>query len=442
MMKYIVYNYMVDIVIGCQLGDEGKGKILDYISNNYSKIKYSVICKANGGGNSGHTVKVNNFTYIFHQIPSGILNPNCICIIGSGCVVNLNDLFYEIDIIKKVNPNNKNLLNFESRLFISDRAHILLDIYKQADTFFEDLKGANSIGTTKQGIAYCYSQQKLRSGIRICDLLIDYNSLNFKLTQLYSEYKFLFTKNMTNVISDLTNIYLSYGNILKKNIINLPYYINFFLKENIKILIEGSQSIMLDIDYGLYPFCTSSTCTINGLLNGISIPPNINCNVIYCIKSYLTRVGNGHFPTELFNDEGEKLQRIGHEFGSTTGRKRRVGWLDIFMINYSIMINGPGCIFISKLDVLDTFDKIKLCINYENENNNEIKEFPSDINKLKNYKPIYKIYDGWLTDTSKCKTFDELPNNAKIYINNIEKLLKTIVKYIGVGPERSQLIIK
>ena len=479
-------NNSVDVVLGAQLGDEGKGRLIDILSNNYN-----IVARCNSGGNAGHKVIVENFTYAFHLVPSGILNSNIIGIIGNGCVINLSDLKNEIETIE--NTNIKDKLNIKKRLFISDRAHIVLDLHKEADAKREYIKSNNpntsAIGTTKQGIGPVYATKALRVGLRMCDLFLDYNILKEKVSNLIDEinlcldvdeyltscaysntnniinmqdhYKFKLHKKEQQMQYQMAQLqqYIEY---FRPMVIDTIIFINKAIKNGKHILVEGAQACLLDVDFGVYPFCTATNCTAGSICIGLGIPPSLVGTINYVMKTYCTRVGNGPFPTEQLNSIGETMQTIGHEYGTTTGRKRRCGWLDIPMIKWAITINGSynAQICITKLDVLDTFDEIKIATKYlinnsqninnntntntNTDNNNDITElegFPASLELLACVNVEYETFKGWNTPTTHIRNYDDLPYNAKHYLSRIQELLEIPIKWIGVGAERNAMVI-
>ncbi len=440
-------QFPVDIVLGAQLGDEGKGRLIDIAA-----AKYDIVARGNSGGNAGHKVVVNGFTYAFHLVPSGILNPNVIGVIGNGCVVNLEDLQNEIETIKQTEPDNAAIQNIDKRIFISDRAHIVIGLHKLVDASMENAKGkkdiANVIGTTKQGMGPVYSTKALRIGLRMCDLFLEPAQLTKKVEQLVD-----YLLNNLEIMCDAKNILLSIiitdlitlSKYFTPMIIDTITYINNAIKNGRRVLVEGAQACLLDVDFGVYPYCTSTTCSVGAICTGLGVPPHNVGMVNYVLKTYCTRVGNGPFPTEQLNSIGEAIQEIGHEYGTTTGRRRRCGWLDIPMVKWSTMINGnkDNCaqLCITKLDVFDTFAEIKLAVKYF-VNGNELDAFPASLETLAKVQVEYETFPGWLTPTTHIRNYDDLPDNAKRYLSRIEELLGIPIKYIGVGPDRGAVIVK
>ena len=446
----------VDVVLGSQLGDEGKGRVIDILAS-----KYDIVARCNSGGNAGHKVIVGDKSYAFHLIPSGILNPNCIGIIGNGCVINLQDLRKEIETIQATDINNDAVLNITQRLLISDRAHIVLNAHKEADAARELQKSQSSnpksvIGTTKQGMGPVYSTKSLRVGIRMCDLLLDKIILEEKVKGLVSELEKTLGYDIN--INDLMKDIEEQIDFYRPMICDTITYLNMAINNGRRVLIEIAQACLLDVDFGVYPYCTATNCSVGAICSGLGIPAHTIGKINYVLKTYCTRVGNGPFPTELLDSSGagsgagagagagiesicEKLQTIGHEYGTTTSRKRRCGWLDIPMVKWATMINGDtkATLSLIKLDVLDTFKEIKIGVAYKI-NGKEVCGFPSSLENLADVEVEYEVFDGWMTPTTDIRDFKSLPTNAKIYLKRIEELLGIPIKYIGVGAERDAMI--
>lgn len=432
-------KYNVDVVLGSQLGDEGKGRLIDILAS-----KYDIVARCNSGGNAGHKVIVGDKSYAFHLIPSGILNPNCIGIIGNGCVINLQDLHTEIETIQKTDPDNKSTNDITKRLLISDRAHIVFNAHKEADAIRELQKSKSSnpksvIGTTKQGMGPVYSSKALRVGLRMCDLFLEKDILEEKVRGLVFE-----LENNLDYIIDINQLMQDINNEIefyRPMVIDTITYLNNSIKNGSHVLVEIAQACLLDIDFGVYPYCTATNCSVGAICSGLGIPSNCIGTINYVLKTYCTRVGNGPFPTELLCELGDKLQVIGKEYGTTTSRKRRCGWLDIPMIKWATMINGNdnATLCLIKLDVLDTFEEIKIAVSYKIDGN-EISGFPSSLEKLAKVEVEYEIFDGWMTPTTDIRDFKSLPTNAKIYLKRIEHLLGIPIKFIGVGAEREAMI--
>ncbi len=480
-------SVLVDVVLGAQLGDEGKGRLIDILSPDYD-----IVARCNSGGNAGHKVIVDEFEYAFHLVPSGILNPNIIGIIGNGCVINLSDLKDEIETIQNTNPNNSSTINITKRLLISDRAHIVLNLHKEADSKRENIKNNNptpsAIGTTKQGMGPVYATKALRVGLRMCDLFLEYNILRNKVSNLIDELNLCLDVDSVGlgvdgasgvgIVSgvDIHNVKLckkeqqlqyqmnylqQYIEFYRSMVIDTIIFMNNAVKKNKKILVEGAQACLLDVDFGVYPYCTATNCTAGSICIGLGIPPENVGTINYVMKTYCTRVGNGPFPTEQLNIIGEKLQRIGHEYGTTTGRMRRCGWLDIPMIKWAITINGSrnAQICITKLDVLDTFDEIKIATKYlkiltrngggdgsygggNDDTLCELEGFPASLEMLERVRVVYETFKGWNTPTTHIRNYDDLPINAQIYLSKIQQLIQVKIKWIGVGADRHSMAIK
>ena len=420
------------VVVGAQWGDEGKAKITDLLAD-----KADIIIRYQGGCNAGHTVVVDGETYKFHLIPSGILYEGKTCVIGAGTVINPVVLEEELEDLKKRNVDTKNLR-------ICHLAHITMPYHIDLDGADELLLGSNKIGTTKRGIGPTYTDKMARLGFRIEDLY-DEELLNSKIeralpiknAQLEKIYGLkTYTKEQ---ILDFCHYYRDY---FKPYVdMNLLPFLQKSFNDGKKVLFEGAQGVMLDIDFGTYPYVTSSNPIGGGATTGTGLGINAIDEVIGVFKAYITRVGEGPFMTELLDDEGEKIQSIGKEFGVTTGRKRRCGWFDLPIAKYSAQVSGLTGIALTKLDVFDTFDKIKLCTAYRDKRDGKIYEdYPTNINLHKYLEPVYREFDGWKEDISMVNSFDKLPENAKFYLREIERLTGVPIKIISVGPDREQTI--
>jgi len=439
-------KYNVDVVLGSQLGDEGKGRLIDILAS-----KYDIVARCNSGGNAGHKVVVGDKSYAFHLIPSGILNPNCIGIIGNGCVINLQDLRTEIETIQNTDPDNKATNDITKRLLISDRAHIVLNAHKEADAARELQKSNSSnpksvIGTTKQGMGPVYSSKALRVGLRMCDLFLEKHILEEKVKGLVFELENTlgYSIDIIQLMQDIKNEIEFY----RPMVIDTITYLNNAINKGSdggegggRVLVEIAQACLLDVDFGVYPYCTATNCSVGAVCSGLGIPANCIGTINYVLKTYCTRVGNGPFPTELLCELGNKLQVIGREFGTTTSRKRRCGWLDIPMVKWATMINGTdnATLCLIKLDVLDTFEEIKLAVAYKIDGR-EVCGFPSSLEKLAKVEVEYEVFDGWMTPTTEIRNFNDLPINAKKYLKRIEELIGIPIKFIGVGAEREAMI--
>lgn len=416
----------VTVLVGSQWGDEGKGKIVDILSE-----KYKIVARYQGGANAGHTVIIGDRQYILHLIPSGILRDDVICVIGNGVVIDPSALLEEIDLLQK------NGIKVENRLYISHNAHLIMPYHKLLDSISES--GEQKIGTTGRGIGPCYIDKFARKGIRIVDLL-DRAELEKKIRINLKEKNELLKKVYEHEGLDVDSIvkeYLEFDKAIDKYIKDVPAFLYRAISKGKSVLLEGAQGTLLDIDHGTYPFVTSSSPTSGGACTGTGIPPTKIDSVIGIVKAYTTRVGNGPFPTELLDDEGEKLRKIGAEFGATTGRPRRCGWYDAFLVSYSQMVNGITSVAITKLDVLSHFEKIKVCIGYEL-NGKRLKSYPSSVEQLSAVTPIYEELDGWNEEISNCLSYDELPSKTREYLNFIAKHSGIKIEIISVGPKRKQ----
>ena len=416
----------VTVLVGCQWGDEGKGKIVDILSENYD-----IVTRFQGGANAGHTVEIGDNQYILHLIPSGILRNNVKCVIGNGVVVDPNALLEEIKLLKQ------NGINVEGRLFISHNAHLIMPYHKLLDSISESSK--KKIGTTGRGIGPCYMDKYARKGIRIVDLL-NRKILERKIRDNLEEKNTLLKKVYEHDgldVDKIINEYIQFDKAIDNYITDVPLMLNNAIRDGKSILLEGAQGALLDVDHGTYPYVTSSSPTSGGACTGSGIPPNKITSVFGIVKAYTTRVGNGPFPTELTNDEGENLRKEGAEYGATTGRPRRCGWFDAFLVSYSAMINGIDSVAITKLDVLGTFESIKVCVGYKL-NGKSLNSFPTDVEQLNNITPVYETLDGWMEDISKCKSYDELPQKTKDYLEFISDHANIKIEIISVGPKRKQ----
>ncbi|MCD4796006.1 MAG: adenylosuccinate synthase [Candidatus Cloacimonetes bacterium] len=409
-------------VLGCAWGDEAKAKIVDVLAG-----ESDIVVRFQGGNNAGHTIKVGNEKFVFHLIPSGILYPDKICILGSGVVIDPFKLIEEIDALK-----SKNII-FKNRFFIDARAHIVLPLHKELDGKYEQNSKQTRIGTTKRGIGPCYSDAYARTGIRFGDLFkTDY--LKNRVSNIFSYHNYP-VKEVDLVVKKLTKA----GKQLEQYLKQIPYFLDECTDKH--VLFEGAQGALLDINFGTYPFVTSSHTIAGGIPIGTGYAKKID-RVVGVFKSYYTRVGEGPFPTELNNETGNKIRTRGNEFGSTTGRPRRCGWFDAVAAKYTSMINGIDEIALTLLDVLSGFETVNICNKYILKNNEETDEFPYSNFDLEIVKPKYIELPGWEEDISQIKNFDDLPKNAKQYVHKIEEILKVKVSIVSVGAKRDQTIIR
>ena len=420
---------MVDVVLGAFYGDEGKGKIIDYLSKN---AKYAV--RFSGGNNAGHTIEVNGKKFAFHLIPSGVSNKETKAILGNGVVIDPKVLIEEIANLKENGYEVNNL-------YISDKAHLILPYHIELDGMLEDIRKERKIGTTKRGIGPAYCDKFERCGIRMEDFISN-NFKSYLKTNIDNKNIILKAYGYKQIDFEKTyKEYKEYVKILKPYICDTTKMLHKALKSNEKILCEGAQATLLDIDFGTYPYVTSSNPTIGGVCTGTGIGAKYIKNVYGVIKAYSSRVGEGPYVTELKNETGDKIRELGHEYGTTTKRPRRCGWLDIVALNYAIMLNGLTGICMNHLDTIGKLDKIKLCVAYEIDGKKE-EYFTTNEEILNKAKPIYEEFDGNFGDISNCKTYDELPLNAKKYIARIEELTSTKIKFIGTGAGRENIIIR
>ncbi len=412
-----------DLIVGIQWGDEGKGKIVDMLAQNYD-----MVCRSQGGHNAGHTIWVDGVRYALHLIPSGVLNPNAINIIGNGVVLSPKSIIKEM----------KQFDSLEGRLYISDKAHLNLPYHALIDQAKEKLKGSKAIGTTGKGIGPAYAEKISRSGFRVGELL-NPEKLSEDILEYFFQNKAIFDVLEIKIPKkeELLELLVDYKEKLEPFITNTTNMVWEALDTNKKILLEGAQGTLLDIDHGTYPYVTSSSTVSAGACTGLGISPKDIGVVTGIVKAYTTRVGNGPFPSEDFGDAGKKMADIGKEVGTTTGRGRRCGWFDAVAVKHSSRLNGCDQLALMKLDVLDGFEKIKLCVAYE-VNGKQINYMPSD---LENVKPIYEEVEGWDSVVG-CREFDSLPQNAKKYIKRIEELTGVKVGIVSTSPERDDTIIR
>ena len=418
------------VVIGAQWGDEGKGKITDYLAENAD-----VVVRYQGGNNAGHTVETDDEQYKLHLIPSGILYKNTINIIGDGVVIDPQALFEEINYLKDKGVSVHNLI-------ISDRAHIIMPYHKVIDSLSERDRGKSDIGTTGKGIGPCYTDKFERSGIRVCDLLKKDVFIERATANIEFKNKII-TKIYGGEALDKEKIideYLKYADILRPYVKDTTVIVDREIKKGSNVLFEGAQGTLLDIDYGTYPYVTSSHPISGGVCVGAGVGPKAIDKVFGVCKAYTTRVGKGPFPTELNCEIGDTIREKGHEYGTTTGRPRRCGWLDLLILKYSARLSGITDIAITKLDTLAGIEKLKVCTAYEIDGR-IIDYFPASLEDLAMCKPVYEEFDGWDDSIKKASTFEELPANAKKYLKRIEEVSETRISIVSVGPERDETII-
>jgi len=489
------------VVLGAQWGDEGKGKLVDILAQ-----RVQLCARFNGGANAGHTLWVGGKKFAFHLLPCGMINKSCKNLIGNGVVVHIPTLMKELDELREYDPRAV------ERVFISTRAHLLFDSHQIIDGILEAEQGTNSIGTTKRGIGPCYSAKAIRNGLRFGDLLhfdeferrlrtlISWSQQRFGdprdkdteaqllLRKALREYNTQYAfdpehgaKGGVRSVEEEIERYRSFAKLLRAQIVDSVTLIHEDMSRGYKVLVEGANAALLDIDFGTYPFVTSSNTTIGGVLTGLGVPPQKIETVIGVVKAYTTRVGHGPFPTELQDENqtladyeeeyigtevtferkghqsgpyalqpgarikvGEMLQEVGHEYGTTTGRRRRCGWLDIALVKYSALVNGFDSINITKLDVLTGLKTIRIAIAYRNKQMTEVRlprgYFPSHLEDLKEVVCEYETLEGWAEDISKCTSWEQLPLNAQKYVLRVQELLNIPVSWVGVGPERESML--
>lgn len=420
----------MDILLGLQWGDEGKGKIVDFLAN-----RYQVIARFQGGPNAGHTLKVDSVKYVLHQIPSGILHTSIQNVIGNGVVLDPVVFKSEVESLKHHSTG------VMSRLLISKKAHLILPTHKLLDKVYEQAKGESKIGSTLKGIGPCYQDKIGRQGIRVGDSIgVEFRQRYERLVaQHQSILKFY---NTTAELKEVESEFFDSIDFLKKfQLVDSEYVINSYLDQGSRVLAEGAQGSLLDIDMGSYPFVTSSTTVAAGACSGLGVSPRRIKNVFGILKAYATRVGSGPFPTELFDEDGEKLRTFGYEFGSTTGRARRCGWLDLPALKYTVMLNGVTELFLMKVDVLTHFSTIRVCTHYKTNSGERIDRIPFDMTS-ENLLPVFKDFPSWKLATDRISSFDDLPKELQTYIRFIEHELGVPITLVSYGPEREATVVK
>ena len=421
----------VTALVGAQWGDEGKGKTIDILAS-----QADMVVRAQGGSNAGHTVVADGITHKLRLIPSGILYPNTVCVVGNGTVIAPPVILKEMAQLKENGVSLKNLK-------IDARAHVILPYHIAIDTLSEKMRGAGDIGTTKNGIGPCYMDKAERSGIRIIDLITP---------EVFKEKLFKNVENKNKLLKyvyggeemdaqAIYDEYCGYAEQLKPFVTDTSVLIYDAIKAGKNVLFEGAQGTLLDIDVGTYPFVTSSHPTAGGFCEGSGVGPTLIDNCLGVAKSYITRVGKGPFPTELNDEIGDRIRNVGGEFGTVTGRPRRTGWFDAVIIRYAVRVNGLTSLAINKLDTLSGIETLKICV-ADKKNGEILKDFPVDISLLEGCEPVYEELPGWTEDLSKCHSFNEMPENAKNYIRFIEKQADCHVSMVGVGPDRTQNLMR
>ncbi|MCD6162066.1 MAG: adenylosuccinate synthase [candidate division Zixibacteria bacterium] len=417
-------------ILGLQWGDEGKGKVVDYFA-----AGVDIVVRFGGGANAGHTVVNENDKFILHLLPSGILHPKVKCYMGGGMVVDLLDLFKELEEIKAKG------IKYEKRLFIDHTTHLVLPQHKAIEKYIESLNKSSSINTTMKGIGPTYSDKANRIGIIASDIIEEKHLLDRIANFILKRSLDLVAVNdkSLKIPRNLLEYLKKYSPQVRDMLVDTPFELRKAIKENKRILFEGAQGSLLDIDLGTYPYVTSSNTTIGGLFTGTGMPPGVQGEVLGVVKAYTTRVGNGPFPTELDNDIGENLREKGGEYGATTGRSRRTGWLDLALVKRTAYMSGVSKLIVTKLDVLDGLDEIKICIGYYY--NSKLYDFPPLYSSfMEKVEPLYHTVKGWKKPTAGITDFDQLPDEAKHYINFIEKNTEVPVGYISTGSDRKDFI--
>ena len=422
----------VTLILGSQWGDEGKGKIVDLLCQDAD-----IVARYQGGANAGHTIVIDGKKFVLHLIPSGILTPNVTSLIGNGVVIDPVALMDEIKILEDLG------IEVTGRLFISHKAHLIMPYHKLIDQIQEKNSAGTQIGTTGRGIGPAYYDKARRIGIRIVDLL-DRKTFEEKLRLNLKENNNLLQKLYGHEALDVENIvntYLEFDKKIDPYITDTTLMMNEAIKDGKKIYAEGAQGALLDMDHGTYPFVTSSNPTAGGACTGLGIPPTAIGDIIGVVKAYSTRVGNDPFPTELLDETGEYLRKTGAEFGATTGRPRRCGWLDLVALKYSVMINGINQIALTKLDVLDDMDDIKVCVAYKHKGK-MLKSFPADVRTLEEVEPILAKTTGWKRSLANIEHYDDFPEEARTYFRAIEQITGATIRIVSTSPERNGTVVR
>jgi adenylosuccinate synthase len=418
----------VQIIVGAQWGDEGKGKMVDMLSEHAD-----IVARYQGGANAGHTVCIGEKQYVLHLIPSGIFHDHITCVIGNGVVIDPTALLGEIAQLEAAG------INIRGRLLISHNAHLIMPYHKQLDAIREQT--AHAIGTTGRGIGPAYIDKFLRVGIRIVDLL-NRDVLAAKITQNIEEKNQILTKlyGETRIdVETIINEYQEFDKRIDEYVTDTAYYLHTAITQGKQIIAEGAQGALLDVDHGTYPYVTSSNPTSGGACTGLGIPPTAVESVLGIAKAYCTRVGHGPFPTEQINATGDTLRTVGHEFGATTGRPRRCGWFDVFAMQHSARINGIERLAITKLDVLDGFEDIPVCVGYEL-HGKRLRSFPTDVDTLERVSPVYEHFEGWKTPLTGITSEETLPHAARTYLKALSRLTDIPLWFASVGPRRDQTV--
>ncbi len=423
-MKELVRLANIVVVVGTQWGDEGKGRVIDSLARTSD-----VVVRFQGGSNAGHTVVVNGQKFVFHLIPSGALHPGKKCIIGNGVVVDPQDLLVEIEALQSKQIELKDL-------YLSSNAHVVMPYHKGMEQIEEERRGEQKIGTTKRGIGPAYTDKAARRGIRVADLL-ERGALAEKLRLNLDFWRNFYGLDYSE--EDILHQYLEYGRKLKRYVTDTSLLVNRLMQEGKNILFEGAQGTLLDVDHGTYPFVTSSNVVAGGACTGVGIGPTKIEKTLGVAKAYVTRVGQGPFPTEIQEKIGETLKKEGREYGATTGRPRRCGWFDGVILRYAARVNGLEELILTKLDVLDSLDKIKICLAYKYKGK-VVQDFPFELECWERCKPVYEEMEGWKQDTSRIRIEKDLPRRTREYIKRIEEIGGVPIRRLSLNPERSEFL--
>lgn len=428
------HSNKVTVVLGAQWGDEGKGKLVDLLTENMQ-----LVARCQGGNNAGHTVIVGEKAYDFHLLPCGIIWEGCEGLVGNGVVIHLPGFFEELE--KNI---AKGLTGWEERLKISDRAHLVFDFHQAVDGMQESnregLANTTKLGTTKKGIGPTYASKMNRTGVRLADLMDNFPDFSNKFSILADNYMASFPGLKVDKAAEIER-YRELAERVRPMVVESVSYLHNRLAEGKRILVEGANAAMLDIDFGTYPYVTSSNCSIGGVCTGLGIPPKMVGEVYGVVKAYTTRVGDGPFPTELTDDLGAWIQKEGREFGVTTGRPRRCGWLDIPLLKFTSQLNGYTALCLTKTDILDKLDEVKIGVAYVKDGK-KLDHYPSGIFQFDGLSVEYITMPGWKTSIANCRSYDELPVNCKNYILKAQELLGLPFKWVGVGPSRDAMILR
>ena len=417
------------VVVGAQWGDEGKGKIVDFLAG-----QADIVARYQGGPNAGHSVVVNGQKFVLHLIPSGILHPGKTCVIGNGVVISLEELVKEIDSLRSRG------VYIGENLLISDRAHVIMPYHTAFESALESNRGTRRIGTTLRGVGPTYADKMDRlCGIRVVDLFED-DLLEEKVAYNLRRKSPFIPPELLPSVEEVVKRCKALRERIRPYVADTIRFMNEAVRAGKSILYEGAQGTMLDVDFGTYPYVTSSNTSVGGVLTGLGVPLKAIDEVMGVVKAYTTRVGGGPFPTELKDEVGELIRKRGNEYGATTGRPRRCGWLDMVALKHAAMVNGFTTLAVTKLDVLDCFEKIKVCVAYEY-NGSRLTEFPSSLTVLYNCKPVYEELPGWMKPTSNARKLQDLPSNARRYLDYISESLQIDISIVSTGPERSQTIV-